>query len=125
MGTSISAAIHAIETEPSAFDAVVLLTCDQPNVSAALIDNLIANTPGSASSARRIGVCGDTWNPGAVWARLLSGVTRAAAGQRRKGNSNASTAMRWSLCRFEPAAVDLDTPADYEQFTRDGGATTS
>ena len=122
IGTSISAAIHAIERAPSPFDAVVLLTCDQPHVSAASIDALIAEHARSAAPLVASAYAGTLGVP-ALFARGYFAALRElppneGAKEILIRNRNAVVTVQ-----FELAAVDLDTPTDYERFTRGSGAT--
>ena len=122
MGTSISAAIQAIEREPSPFDAVVLLTCDQPNVSAESIDELIAEHARSAAPLVASAYAGTLGVP-ALFARDYFSALRELPPE--TGAKEILMRHRDDVVavQFEPAAVDIDTPADYEQFTRGSGAT--
>jgi molybdenum cofactor cytidylyltransferase len=124
MGTSISAAIHAIETEPSAFDAVVLLTCDQPNVSAALIDKLIAEHARSAPPLVASAYAGTLGIP-ALFARDYFKSLRELSPDKGAKEILMRHPDEVVAVPFEPAVIDIDTPADYEQFAHDAGATAS
>ena len=117
LGTSISAAVHAIESAPSPFDAVVLLTCDQPYVSAASIDALIAEHARSAAPLVASAYAGTLGVP-ALFARDYFAALRELPPN--KGAKEILIRNRDAVVtvQFEPAAVDLDTPTDYERFTR-------
>ena len=122
MGTSILAAVQAIECTSWAFDAVVLLTCDQPNVSAASIDALIAEHVRSAAPLVASAYAGTLGVP-ALFTSDYFGALRVLP-----PNSGAKEIiMRHrgdvAAVSFEPAAVDLDSPLDYECFTRGDSAT--
>ena len=122
IGTSICAAIETIERETPPFDAVVLLTCDQPNVSAASIDRLIAEH--ARSGAQLVASAyAETLGVPALFAREYFGALRELPPD--KGAKEILMRHRRQVVPvpFEPAAVDLDTPADYEKFTRGRGAT--
>ncbi len=122
MGTSISASIQAIEREEPPFDAVVLLTCDQPNVSAALIDELLAEHARSGAPLVASAYAGTLGVP-ALFAREYFNALRELPAD--KGAKEILMRHRDVVVPvpFEPAAIDLDTPADLDQFTRRRGAT--
>ena len=122
IGTSISAAVQAIAGEPSAFDAVVLLTCDQPNVSAASIDQLISAHAASAAPLVASSYAGTLGVP-ALFAREYFGALRELPPNRGAKEILMCHRADVVAVSFEPAAVDLDTPGEYEQFTRGGRAT--
>ena len=122
IGTSISAAIQAIEREPAAFDAVVLLTCDQPHVTVASIDGLIAEHVRSAAPLVASAYAGTLGVP-ALFSRDYLRALRDLPAD--KGAKEILVRHRDDVIAvsFEPAAVDLDSPLDYERFTRGESAT--
>ena len=122
IGTSITAAIRAIELEPSSFDAVVLLTCDQPNVSAASINALIEEHARSAAPLVASAYAGTLGVP-ALFARQYFSALRELPPDKGAKEILMRHGDRVVPVRFEPAAADVDTPADYEKFTRERGAT--
>ena len=119
IGTSVSLGVqHIARTQPPC-DAVVLLTCDQPYVSAATIDRLLAEwkTSGKPIVAAAYG---NTIGVPAVFARRYFDVLvqlPADSGAKPVLLRHRSDV---AVVDFEPGAVDLDTPADYERFLRDG-----
>ena len=122
IGTSISAAIQAIEREASPFDAVVLLTCDQPNVSVASIDALVAEHARSAAPLVASGYAGTLGVPTLFVRKYFDALCELPPD---KGAKEILMHHRDDVAAisFEAAAVDLDTPADYEQFKRGDAAT--
>ncbi len=118
IGTSIAAAIQAIEMEPLPSDAVVLLTCDQPNVSVALLERLIEEHARSGAQLVASAYAGTLGVP-ALFARDYFTTLRELPPD--KGAKEILLRHRDEVVAvpFEPAAVDLDTRADYETFTRD------
>lgn len=122
IGTSISAAIQTIERELPAFDAVVLLTCDQPNVSVATIDELIAEHTRSGA-ALVASAYAETLGVPALFARDYFSVLSELPPDRGAKEILMQHPDEVVAVSSEPAAVDLDTPADYERFTRERGAT--
>ena len=122
IGTSISAAVQAIEREPSAFDAVVLLTCDQPYVSAASIDGLIAEHVRSAARLVASAYAGTLGVP-ALFDRAYFGALSELSPDKGAKEILMRHGHHVVPVPFEAAAVDLDSPLDYERFTRGDSAT--
>lgn len=122
IGTSIAAAIHAVERAPSAFDAAVLLTCDQPHVSVASIDALIAEHARSRG-ALVASAYGGTIGVPALFARDYFAALRELPPDRGAKEILIRNRDAVVTVQFEPAAIDLDTPSDYERFTRGDTAT--
>ena len=122
IGTSICAGIGAIERETSAFDAVVLLTCDQPHVSVSLIDRLIAEHEARSAALVASSYAGTVGIP-ALFAREYFSALRELPSERGAKEILLRQRDRVVAVEFEAGAVDLDTPAEYEQFRGDRSAT--
>jgi len=119
MGSSIRAGLEALKycDREGAAKAVVLMLCDQPCVTTAVINNLVtafrSNSKGIVASEY-----GGTVGVPALFAREyfaalaeLSG----AAGAKQIIAAHASEVMR---VPFPQGATDVDTPEDYRQLLR-------
>ena len=117
MGASISSAVRVVAQQQPDYDAVLLMTCDQPHVSSATIDRLIAEYQASGKAIAASGYVGTIGVP-AVFGRAYF----AALAQLQPDKGAKEILLRHredvAVVEFEPGAVDLDTPADYERFTR-------
>ena len=116
IGTSVSAGIARIENHQPPFDAAVLMTCDQPHVSAATIDRLIEGHQSSAKPLVASSYAGTLGVP-ALFARQYFEALLQLPG----GNGAKEILLRHrdevAAIEFEAGALDLDTPADYERAT--------
>lgn len=118
IGTSIAAGVEAAQDA----DAVIILTCDQPHVSATTINRLIAEHD---ATGQPIVACAysDTVGVPALFGRELFARLRQLApdegAKRLLGGYRDATAT----IDFAEGAVDLDTPDDYERFRDPGGET--
>jgi molybdenum cofactor cytidylyltransferase len=120
MGTSISAGIESLlELEP-ALKAAIILLCDQPFVSASLINRLIElydSTPGSIIASAYSQVLGvpalfsDRHFP-----ELLMLNAKAGAKQLIQQHPD-----QVSSISFPEGAIDLDTPHEYQTFFAESG----
>ena len=122
IGTSVSAGVAAIAKDRPAFDAVVLMTCDQPHVSSITIDRLIAEHEASATALVATAYAQTVGVPALFAQRYFSALVELPPENGAKQillRHHADVAV----VECEAAAVDLDTPADYERFTRARGAT--
>lgn len=124
MGTAISAGMTALTTINPSLDAVVIVLCDQPFVSASLIDQLVESSrstqcPIIASAyANTIGVP-------ALFDRSLFTELRsmnANVGAKYLIKQHAEKVFQVS---FPKGAIDLDTPAQYQQLLKDTTVTLS
>ena len=115
IGRSISAGIAAVEREASAFDAVVLLTCDQPHVSVSLIDRLIAAHETTSAALVASSYAGTVGIP-ALFAREYFSALRELPSERGAKEILLRHRDRVVAVEFEAGAVDIDTPADYERL---------
>ena len=110
MGSSIRAGVKAA----SGCDAVVLLACDQPYVSAALLQRLIATyektqTPIVASAYAQ------TRGVPALFARsFFPALLSLGDEQGAKAIIAAAPATEVAVIDFPEGAIDIDTPQDYD-----------
>ena len=117
LGTSVAAGTQFLSRAPDAFDAVVVLLADQPLVETAVIDRLIAAHRGPdgppVAAIHRGGLGVPALFPSRLFGALRS--LRGDAGARDVLRENASSAVGLEI---PEAAVDVDTPEDYEELTR-------
>lgn len=123
MGTSIRAGLQAVlEDGPSqAYEAVLLMACDQPLVSAAHLNNLVEGRAESESSIAATDYAGTLGVP-AVFHRSLFPALAALppdAGAKRVILEHLDSVQRVS---FPAAAMDVDTLADYQRLMADNVA---
>ena len=109
---SIRAGIAAVDD--AGFDAALLALVDQPAVSAALLDRLIAALAGAPAGIVACEYAG-TLGPPTLWARSHFGALRALSGDR--GAKPLLLAHEAGVVRipFPDGALDVDTPADLER----------
>ena len=117
IGTSIRAAVEHIAGAAPPFDAVLITAVDQPAVTAALLDRLIAageTAPAGLAACEYDGTVGVP----ALFARRHFDALRILDGDR--GGKAILTAHADGVARipFAPAALDIDTPADYERVSK-------
>jgi molybdenum cofactor cytidylyltransferase len=122
LGSTIAAGVAAVCNKQPPFEALVLMTCDQPHVSATTINRLIAEHERSGKPMVAAAY-GDTVGVPALFAcecfealRQLSPESGAKSLLMQRRNDVAVIA-------FEAGAVDLDTPTDYERFAGSEAAT--
>ena len=117
IGTSVSAAASLIARQQPEFDALLLMTCDQPHVSAATIERLIAEHQASGKPIAASGYAGTIGVP-ALFSRAYFDALAQLPSDKGAKDILLRHRDEVAVVEFEPAAVDLDTPADYERFTR-------
>ena len=111
IGTSIAAGVAAV----SHWDGIVILACDQPHVSAATINQLIAKHEASgqpivaASYSETLGVP-------AFFAREYFSELQQLAPDEGAKRLLLQHCDSIATLEFNEGAVDLDTPGDYERF---------
>ena len=118
MGTSIPAGLTALTVLHPALNAVVIVLCDQPFVSASLIDQLVESyrstqRPIIASAyANTLGV------PALFDRSLFTELMRMPVnvGAKYLIKQHAEKVFQVS---FPKGAIDLDTPAQYQQLLKD------
>ncbi|MBC7971755.1 MAG: nucleotidyltransferase family protein [Verrucomicrobia bacterium] len=118
MSTSIAAGMTALTAINPALDAVVIILCDQPFVSAPLLDQLVASyrtthRPIIASAyANTAGV--PALFERSLFAELMT--LKATVGAKHLIKQHAKKVLQVS---FPKGAIDLDTPAQYQQLLKD------
>jgi molybdenum cofactor cytidylyltransferase len=122
IGSSVSAGLEAIAKEDPPFDAAIVLTCDQPHVSAATLDRLIDEQTASgkplvaAAYANTIGVP-------ALFSRAYFDALRELPADRGAKQVLLHHRDDVAIIDFPAGVVDLDTPADYDRFAQEAAAT--
>jgi len=122
MGSSLAAGIRAVEAAEDPrhpWRAVLILLCDQPAVTPALLARLIALADESAPPAapRRMVACryANSLGPPALFERSLFGELRALTGDRGAKALLLRNPEAVASVDFAEGALDLDTPEDYER----------
>lgn len=117
IGSSISAGVTAVNITQPPFDAVLITLTDQPYVTAALLDRLLAAGATAPVGLVACEYAGTTGVP-ALFARRHFDALRALTGDR--GGKGLLAAPGDAVVRipFPDAAIDLDTRDDYRRFTR-------
>jgi molybdenum cofactor cytidylyltransferase len=111
IGTSIRVGLAALQAEAPATSATVLLVCDQPMVTATLIQDLLQ---AHAETGRSIAACryGETLGVpalfGRYWFPILSRLP-ADAGAKRIIETHRDAV---AVVEFPAGALDIDTPED-------------
>jgi molybdenum cofactor cytidylyltransferase len=113
-GTSVRVGVAA--AEDAGTDAVVFLLCDQPLVDAEHVRRLVAAQRESGLPMAASGYSGTVGVP-AVFARQCFVDLRVLAPTAGAKQLLARAPDAVAVVPFPGGAVDLDTPADYEQFT--------
>jgi molybdenum cofactor cytidylyltransferase len=115
IASSIRAGVDAAATARPPADAVLITLADQPAVTCALLDQLIA-----AGETAPVGLVaceyGETLGAPALFARRHFEALRRLGGDR--GGKALLTAHAEAVVRirFDPAAIDVDTPEDYDRL---------
>jgi molybdenum cofactor cytidylyltransferase len=114
MASSIRTAIKEIQQDLSV-DEVIIMLCDQPFVSAALLDNLIDK---QIETDKPIVACAYKSTIGVpvlfkrmLFAELLSLQGQEGAKKILKDHSSVA-----AVIPFEQGSIDIDTPEDYKQL---------
>ena len=131
LASSLRAGLEAIAAQQPRFDAVVVLLADQPHVTTAHLDALLAAGERAPDHLVASGYAGIEGVPalfprrsfadlmqleGDVGARSLLVAERRRSGPTTGREGSASG--RITTIAFEPAAIDIDTPDDYEALER-------
>ena len=123
IGSSIRAGVSAAMVVQPPLDAVLITLADQPAVTSALLDELIA-----ASEAAPAGLVAceyaETLGVPALFARRHFDALRRLSGDRGGKALLAAHGEAVVRIRFAPAAIDLDTPADYTRLCEHADAIT-
>jgi molybdenum cofactor cytidylyltransferase len=116
MSGSIRAGLDALE-HPGPLDAALLMTCDQPFVTAALLKRLAGALRAARAPAAGCAYA-DTVGVPALFERSLFAELRALEGD--QGAKRVLERHRDAVARvpFEDAAVDIDTPEDVLKLTK-------
>jgi molybdenum cofactor cytidylyltransferase len=118
MGSSIRCGLEAVVAADALVEAVVIALCDQPFVTAGLIDTLIERRRETGKTIVATEYNGARGVP-ALFARKLFGEIG-----RLHGHEGARQIIRkysddTAVVPFAGAAIDIDTPHDYEALCRD------
>ena len=122
LGSSIAAGVECVANQQPAFDAAVLMSCDQPHVSAATINSLVAEQASSGKPMISCGYAGTIGIP-ALFPREFFAELQELPPERGAKELLLHHRDDLAVVTMETAAFDLDTPADYQTFTRTSGAT--
>ena len=119
MASSVRAGVEGLLSAAPDIDAVVLLLCDQPHVTAEVISGLVAahRTTGSPIVASTYG--GNFGVPALFGKSLFDELARleGAAGAKQVIKRHASEAH---FLPFDEGEVDVDTPDDFSRLTAKG-----
>lgn len=119
MGSSIQVGVRALKTYDRAdrIEALVLMLCDQPSVTAAVIDNLVT-TYHSNSKGIIASQYGRTLGVPALFGRKYFDELATISGT--KGAKHLITAHATEVLRvpFPKGITDIDTPEDYQLLLR-------
>ncbi len=110
LGSSIATGVRAL---PAEIDAALLLLCDQPFVTAPLLDSLI----GLHIEGRTMAACryGGSIGPPALFAKRYFESLSGLRGDRGAKPLLVEAADECALVDFPDGAFDLDTPDDYDR----------
>jgi molybdenum cofactor cytidylyltransferase len=117
VGASIRAGITAVAATEPPLDAALITLMDQPGVTPALLDEIITaaeTAPGGLVACEYAGTVGAP----ALFAQPHFDALRELRGDRGGKAVLAAHAEVVVRIAFPPAAIDIDTPADYARFTR-------
>ena len=115
--SSIRAGVEAVAaTKTPSFDAVLIMLADQPAVTAALLDRLVAALDGASEGLVACEYGGIVGAP-ALFARRHFDALRLLAGDRGGKALLAAHADAVVRIPFAPAAIDVDTPDDFTRVT--------
>lgn len=117
MSSSIRAGIEALEAAGSA-DAVLLMTCDQPYVTAEVLEQLVAAFHQSHPPAVACAYAGTVGVP-ALFDRALFAELKALEHDQGAKRILERHLPRIGRIPFEQGAVDIDTPEDVPKLSGD------
>ena len=117
MSSSIRAGIEALEAAGSA-DAVLLMTCDQPYVTAEVLEQLVAAFHQSNPPAVACAYAGTVGVP-ALFDRALFAELKALEHDQGAKRILERHLPRIGRIPFEQGAVDIDTPEDVPKLSGD------
>lgn len=117
IGTSIRCGVEAALARDPELDALLLLLADQPGVSAALLDRLLAERRERGGDLVACAYAESLGVP-ALFARPHFAALRALAGDRGAKAILLEHEPQVRRIAFPEGALDVDTPEDYEQLRR-------
>lgn len=115
MSSSICAGVAALDAESDKISAVVLALCDQPFVSAQVINNLVEAYHFTGKPIVASEYSGTLGVP-ALFSRTLFSELKALKGGEGAKQVIKKYAKDVFGVPFPEGAIDIDTPKDYEQF---------
>ena len=118
MGTSIAAGMKALAAIDSALDAVVITLCDQPFVSAELIDQLVQSYRATGSPIIASAYANTVGVPALFDRSLFTELLTMKADVGAKYLIKQHSEKVFQVI-FPEGAIDLDTPAQYRQLLAD------
>ena len=113
MGSSIRAGLEAVLAADDRIESLVIMLCDQPFVTAELIDNLIEHRRETAKTIVATEYRGTRGVP-ALFARELFAEIGRLQGQEGARQIIRKFADDTAVVPFAGAAIDIDTPQDYD-----------
>jgi molybdenum cofactor cytidylyltransferase len=113
MASSISSGVRAVELDD--LDAIVLMVCDQPSVSAALINSLISKGMESEDSIAASAYAGAIGTPVFFDRKYLPDLLQLK-GQEGAKKILTQYADKVITVPFPEGAIDIDTAEDYEKL---------
>jgi molybdenum cofactor cytidylyltransferase len=113
MGSSIRSGLEAVLAADAGVDAIVVQLCDQPFVTAELIDTLIKRRRETGKTIVGTEYRGTRGVP-ALFARELFAELRALSGHEGARRIIRNHRDDTVVVPFVGAAIDIDTPQDYE-----------
>lgn len=114
-GTSVRAGVAAVEAQPEPADSVILMTCDQPFVTAAHLLRLVEARAGAGLPMAASEYAGEAGVP-AVFAREWFPALSALDPTQGAKPLLVQRPELVARVPFPAAAIDLDTPEDYERW---------
>jgi molybdenum cofactor cytidylyltransferase len=114
LGTSIRAGMHALQTSPDV-EAVVIMLCDQPEVSAQLIGSLVETYRSQGASVIASAYSGTRGVP-ALFARRMFSKLESLPDTLGAKQIIADAGEAVQVLPFPQGNCDIDTPADYDQL---------
>lgn len=116
MSTSIRAGLELLEAAATPTDAVIIMTCDQPHVTAPLLKQLVAAFGKTHPPAVACEYAGTVGVP-VLFARELFGELRALEGDQGAKRVLERRLADITRIPFERGAVDIDTPEDVAKLS--------
>lgn len=117
MGLSVRVGVEALEAQPQVLEAAVLMPCDQPHLSAEILNGLVD----AHHASRRPVVVSEyegTWGVPMLFARALWPELLALGGSRGAQSVARRHAEQVECVPFPLGALDVDTREGYEALLR-------